>query len=223
MVSGERLIQNYGYVPFKGFQLVIIILIFLMITFPHPINNFLNGILNINDSDILREEDDNTPIIKSLAEGVLEAENVQDHIGNITNVIGDGVADTYLEIKVLVKLFIILIPLFLMAYYDITYSSFSMHNLGVTNYIKDNELNSFLRVFGSYGIIQVLAQDVGIKTGKNQRNLIQKPLFQLLLYVCTAYAITDNRSEAIQGAVLYFILKGVYSKGITSAVCFEDV
>ena len=45
---------------------------------------------------------------KDLAEGVLEAENVQDHIGNITNVIGDGVADTYLEIKVLVKLLYII-------------------------------------------------------------------------------------------------------------------
>tara|TARA_A100001015_G_C14994784_1_gene715697 strand:- start:1433 stop:2050 length:618 start_codon:yes stop_codon:yes gene_type:complete len=204
ILNSKKLIQNYGYVPFKGFQFVILLLIFLMITFPHPINNFLNSVLNINDSDILREE------------------NLKDNIGNI-NVIGDVVANIYLEIKVLAKLFIILIPLFFMAYYDVIYSSFSMHNLGVTKFISEDVLNSFFRVFGSYGIIQVLAQDVGIKTGKNQRNLIQKPMFQLLLYVCTAYAITDNRSEAIQGAVLYFILKGVYSKGITSNVCFEDV
>ena len=46
---------------------------------------------------------------------------------------------------------------------------------------------------------------------------------QFLLYIGTAFAITDNRSEAIIGAILYFTLKYGISSGKTSPVCFESV
>ena len=46
---------------------------------------------------------------------------------------------------------------------------------------------------------------------------------QFLLYLGTAYAVTNNRSESFVGAAAYFILKYIISENKTSAVCFEDV
>ena len=80
-----------------------------------------------------------------------------------------------------------------------------------------------MKIFGAYGLIQVFAQDVGVKTGKNQRNFVQGPLIQFIIYWAAAYALTDDRSEALFGTVLYFILKYVFSNNETSNVCFEDV
>ena len=94
-------------------------------------------------------------------------------------------------------------------YYDMRYSSFSFKNLGISKYIPNEYLNYVLRVLGALGIIQVLAQDIGLKTGVVQRNFVQSPFMQFLLYVGTAFAITNNRSEAIIGATLYFTLKYV--------------
>lgn len=216
------LIENYGYVPFPGFQYVLFLIIFLMILYPKPLNNFLDNVLGL-DEPILQEDSVIDTTLKTLPEDLIEGETVIEKATVIKDVVQDTASTAYKDIKILLKLFIILIPLMIIAYYDMTYSSFSMRNLGITKYIKNRELNTFLRIFGSYGIIQVLAQDVGIKTGKNQRDIIQKPLFQFVLYLCTAYAITDNRSEAIMGSILYFMLKGIYSEGKTSNVCFEDV
>lgn len=216
-------IENYGYVPFPGFQFVIFLLIFLMILYPKTINNFLDKILGLENQPILQEDSEFEIAMKKLPEDLIESEGLLETASVVKDVVEETATTAYKDVKIFLKLLIILLPLFIMAYFDITYSSFSMRNLGVTKYIKNHELNTFLRIFGSYGIIQVLAQDVGIKTGKNQRDIIQKPVLQLLLYICTAYAITDNRSEAIMGAVLYFMLKGIYSEGKLSNVCFEDV
>ena len=216
-------IENYGYVPFPGFQFVIFLLIFLMILYPKTINNFLDKILGLENQPILQEDSEFEIAMKKLPEDLIESEGLLETASVVKDVVEETATTAYKDVKIFLKLLIILLPLFIMAYFDITYSSFSMRNLGITKYIKNHELNTFLRIFGSYGIIQVLAQDVGIKTGKNQRDIIQKPVLQLLLYICTAYAITDNRSEAIMGAVLYFMLKGIYSEGKLSNVCFEDV
>ena len=108
-------------------------------------------------------------------------------------------------------------------YYDLNYSTFSFNNLKINKYISNKTINYILRVLGAYGIIQVLAQDIGIKTGILQRQIMQYKIIQFLLYIGTAYAITNNRSEAIVGGALYFILKYSVSNGKTSTVCFEDV
>ena len=80
-------------------------------------------------------------------------------------------------------------------------------------------------VLAAYGIIQVLAQDLGIKTGKKQRDLVQKMPFQILFLFAGAYTIvgSDHVGEALIATALYYLLKFVYSNGETSAVCFEDV
>ena len=78
-------------------------------------------------------------------------------------------------------------------------------------------------VLAAYGIVQVLAQDLGIKTGKKQRDLVQKMPVQIALLFAGAYTVTDNVELAVYTTAIYYGLKYGYSKGETSAVCFEDV
>lgn len=78
-------------------------------------------------------------------------------------------------------------------------------------------------VLAAYGIVQILAQDLGIKTGKKQRDLIQKIPVQASLLFAGAYTVTNDTNLAIISVGLYYGLKYYYSNGITSEVCFEDV
>ena len=83
--------------------------------------------------------------------------------------------------------------------------------------------NYVLRVAGGYGIAQVLAQDLGIRTGALQRDLIQQGWVQFILLWGGAFSITGYRSEGLVSALLYFVLRQHVSAGETSGVCFEDV
>tara|TARA_B100000424_G_C22861224_1_gene458975 strand:- start:643 stop:930 length:288 start_codon:yes stop_codon:yes gene_type:complete len=78
-------------------------------------------------------------------------------------------------------------------------------------------------VLAAYGIVQVLAQDLGIKTGKKQRDLVQKMPVQIALLFAGAYTVTNDVELAVYTTAIYYGLKFIYSKGETSAVCFEDV
>ena len=83
--------------------------------------------------------------------------------------------------------------------------------------------DDILKIGAAYGILQILAQDLGIKTGKKQRDLIQSMPVQMFLMYCGSYATTGDHKTAMIATVLYYVLKYVYSGGETSAVCFEDV
>jgi len=96
-----------------------------------------------------------------------------------------------------------------------------MRNIGVSNYISDDILDSVLKLFGGYCLIQVAAQDVGIKTGREQSDLVKTPLFQFLMYVGVAFALTQDRSMAFIAALAYFQLRFFASEGKTKDVCFE--
>ena len=78
-------------------------------------------------------------------------------------------------------------------------------------------------VLSAYGIIQVWAQDLGIKTGKKQRDLVQKIPIQLILLYSAAYTITEDIELAVITTFIYYFLKYFYSDGKLSEVCFEDV
>lgn len=125
------------------------------------------------------------------------------------------------RLKDFTELFISLLPIIIIFYLDITYSSFSMISLGVTNYISNKTLNSFLKVMGGYCLIQVAAQDIGIKTGTIQSEFAKQPILQFLMYVGVAYALTQDRSMAIIACLLYFQMKFFISRGITKDVCFD--
>ena len=84
-------------------------------------------------------------------------------------------------------------------------------------------INKIVMVLAAYGIVQVLAQDLGIKTGKKQRDLIQMPPVQAALLFSGAYTVVEDYTLAAVTTGLYYGLKYIYSRGETSAVCFEDV
>ena len=83
--------------------------------------------------------------------------------------------------------------------------------------------NRILVILSAYGIIQILAQDLGIKTGKKQRDFIQRFPNQIIFMYAGAYTVTNNYFDAGIATMLYYFLKYVYSKGKTSKVCFEDI
>ena len=125
------------------------------------------------------------------------------------------------RLKDFTELLIPLIPIFVIFYLDINYSTFSMISLGVTKYIPNKTLNSFLKVLGGYCLIQVAAQDIGMKTGTIQSDFVKQPIFQFLMYSGVAYALTQDRSMAIVASLLYFQMKYFISKGLTKDVCFD--
>ena len=94
---------------------------------------------------------------------------------------------------------------------------------GLRYLLNEKATKWFLRVIGGYGIVQVLAQDLGVKTGKVQRNLIQNPISQAILLTSGAYAITNKIDEGFLSTIIYLSLKYNVSGNRTSNVCFEDV
>lgn len=145
----------------------------------------------------------------------------------------DFIADKLKHVPSFVKLVIYLLPLILVIYYDVKYSAFSVKNianklfgvpLDLVHWKEINrKINYVLNVIGAYGIIQVLAQDIGLKTGKNQAELIRQSLVQWIVFTGTAFCVLNNRSEAMIGATVYFVLKLNFSKNETQDVCFQDV
>jgi hypothetical protein len=111
-----------------------------------------------------------------------------------------------------------LVPLGLLMGYDAAHNP--LHRFFP---FPDRWANYVLRVAGGYGIVQVLAQDLGLKTGALQRDLIENGLVQLMMLWGGAFAVTGRRSEGLVSALLYFVLKHHVSAGETSRVCFEDV
>lgn len=116
---------------------------------------------------------------------------------------------------------IFLIPILVILFLDMKFSSFSMKNLGITTYISNDIINNLLKLFGAYGLIQVAAQDFGNKTGDIQADFFKIPFLQFLIYAGIAFSLTQNRSMAIIGALLYFQMKFFVSENITKDVCFE--
>jgi len=118
--------------------------------------------------------------------------------------------------------FVVSLPLFLITYMDMMYNSFSLGQMGLPKRYN-KQVNYLLVLFGSYGMIQILAQDSGLKTGQIQRDTIQKGALFALIALGTAFSVTSNRSQALVGVLYYFHLKYVISNNKTSPVCFEDV
>ena len=124
------------------------------------------------------------------------------------------------NVRIFTKSFIALLPILPVIYYDFFYKSFSIHNLGIKSVKKNRYINTILRLFGSYVIIQVAAQDLGVKTGTVQSDFIKLSFMQVILFIGCAYAITQDRSEAILAALIYFQLKH-FGSNITKDVCFD--
>ena len=94
---------------------------------------------------------------------------------------------------------------------------------GNINLLKQYKNTDFLKIGAAYSIIQVVAQDLGIKTGKKQRNLVQSLPIQFFILYSAAFFVTDNQKLAFVTVLIYYYLKYIYSEGKTSNVCFENV
>tara|TARA_B100000768_G_C11238221_1_gene358235 strand:- start:617 stop:859 length:243 start_codon:yes stop_codon:yes gene_type:complete len=68
-----------------------------------------------------------------------------------------------------------------------------------------------LMIFATYGIVQVLAQDLGIPSGDKQAKLIRKQPVQLAILYAGAYSVSEDHQIAIISTALYYILKHIYS------------
>jgi hypothetical protein len=124
------------------------------------------------------------------------------------------------NVRSFIKSFIALSTILPIIYYDLLYKSFSLHNLGIKSVKQNRCINTMLRLFGSYVIIQVAAQDLGVKTGTVQSDFIKLSFMQAVLYIGCAYAITQDRSEAFLAALIYFQLK-YFGSNVTKDVCFD--
>jgi len=82
---------------------------------------------------------------------------------------------------------------------------------------------SLTKIIAAYGMIQVVAQDLGIKTGKKQRDLVQKVPVQAIIFFSTAYTVTNEVYLSLATVGIYMYLKYIYSEGKTSKVCFEEI
>ena len=179
-ISDTNLDPNYGYVPFKGFQAVMIGIILLTFIF----QKF---------------------VVKNLNEHVYS--KIDKHIKNK-------------HIRTIIKSLIAVLPTLVIFRYDLPYHSFSMKNLKVTNVIESQQLNNILRLLGAYVIIQVAAQDLGVKTGNVQSDATKLPLLDFLLYAGCAYSITQDRSQSLLATLMYFQLKTFGSSEVKD-VCFD--
>ena len=133
----------------------------------------------------------------------------------------NSIQEKYPTVTKTIKISLALIPVIIILYLDVRYSSFSMKNLGIIKFIPNDILNAFLKLFGAYCIIQVAAQDIGLKTGEIQSDFVKSPILQFLMYAGASFAITQNRSMALIATLLYFQLKFFGSEGKTKDVCFE--
>lgn len=114
------------------------------------------------------------------------------------------------------------VPIITAIVLDVKYGAFSLKRLGVP-VAWNKTINRLLQTMGAYGMVQILAQDSGLKTGIQQRDSLQASLYFVPVAVGMAFSICDNRSQAILSVLLYYHLKYAVSNNITSSVCFEDV
>lgn len=158
----NNMISHYGYVPFKHFQITMIVLQLLLITYSKQVNDFMDQFFP-KENELLQH----------------------------------------------IKRIILSIPIILIGYYDILYSSYSLKNFGISvdqRKIMDN----LLMVLGAYGFIQVLAQDgLGVEATKLQSDTAQNPILFSLMSLGMAYSITHNHSFSMIAVLLYYHIKYV--------------
>jgi len=84
-------------------------------------------------------------------------------------------------------------------------------------------VRSTLLALAAYGVIQVLAQDLGVKTGKAQAEFVRmEPVFSILM-LAGAFAVTDSLFLSLCATFFYYFMKHYVSQGVTAPICFEEV
>lgn len=83
------------------------------------------------------------------------------------------------------------------------------------------DADKILKLLAAYGMVQILAQDLGVKTGKEQRDLVQSQPVQAILLFAGAYSVMEDYKLALLVTGMYYGLKMWSTE--TATVCFEDV
>ena len=120
--------------------------------------------------------------------------------------------------EIFVRSVVALIPIFIMIYFDMSYSSFSMNNLGVLKYIDNEAINVILKLFGAYAVIQATSLEFGLQSGKIQGEFESLVPIQYIMWAGTAFVITGNRSAALIAAIAYYMMKYFASNNETKHI-----
>ena len=74
------------------------------------------------------------------------------------------------------------------------------------------DMNKIITLLGTYGVLQIYAQDLGIESSKTQKKMIEYlPLQILLIYSGTYISTNDHKYSAI-ATIIYYYLKYIYDK-----------
>lgn len=68
-------------------------------------------------------------------------------------------------------------------------------------------MNKIVMVLATYGVIHVLAADLGMKTNKAQYDIVHQPAVQFLLLYSGAYSVVEDHTLASLATGLYYFLK----------------
>jgi hypothetical protein len=84
--------------------------------------------------------------------------------------------------------------------------------MDIITWIESNKsvtLKNTFRIIGAYGIVQVFAQDIGIREDTNglKNELFQNTYIQIMLFTAVAYSVTDDFFQSFSGTIIYFALK----------------
>jgi hypothetical protein len=80
-----------------------------------------------------------------------------------------------------------------------------------------------MRIIGSYGIIVVFAQDIGLKSGCRQVLVSHNIFVQIIVFTAVAFSVTDDFYQSFSGTLIYFLLKYIYSKKRIDDVSEDEV
>ena len=74
------------------------------------------------------------------------------------------------------------------------------------------DMNKIITLLGTYVVLQIYAQDLGIESGETQKKMIEYlPLQILLIYSGTYISTNDHKYSAI-ATIIYYYLKYIYDK-----------
>ena len=80
--------------------------------------------------------------------------------------------------------------------------------------LKFNENNEkIILIIAAYSFTQILAEDLGIKTGKKQKDLIRSYPLQIIILFAGAYTVTNDINLTVFTIAIYYGLKYIYSEG----------
>lgn len=124
--------------------------------------------------------------------------------------------------RFIIKMILFLIPLIIIIPLDMLYHSFSINNLGISKIFSNEHINYLLKLVGIYGLVQVLSQDMGIKSGELQAKITRTPFVHFIMMWGAGFALSGQRSESFIGALLYVFLRNLVSNKQTVPSCFEE-